>query len=194
MDKIRSAYEMAMERFNQRKAVPQEDIDKMEHVPVGKAIAAKYLREKDYDIFSEVNKYSKKMRGYIIEGIQETILSNILLPLDKATYETNKKAMEGLLLIKGNKRATSEILSQMEHLFQYYGRSVEQAYSKFREMYAAKIGSSLQALGKKVGAKIKIDPEKQPGFREEWLMAIGGLNAQYEQLLGEHKEKLRKIR
>lgn len=194
MDKIRSAYEMAMERFKQRKEVPRGEIDRMEHIPIGKAIAAKYLREKDYDIFSEANKYSENMRGYILEGAQETILSNILLPLDKATYETNKKAMEGILQIKKNRQAASEILGQIEHLFRYYESSVEQAYSRFKEMYTAKLSSSLQSLGKRVGAKIKIDPEKQPGFREEWLKAIGSLSVQYEQLLGEQKGKLRNIK
>lgn len=194
MDRIKSAYEMAMERFKQRKEIPQNEIDKMEYTPEGKAIAAKYLREKEFDFFSEVNKFPGSMRDYILEGAQETFLNNILLPVDKATSETNKRAMEGLFLVKRDKETLKEAFSQLEHFFQYYERTLEHAYVQFKERYAAKMSATLRSLEKRVGGKIKVDPEKQPGFREEWMRAIGGINAQYEQVLGEQKERLRSVK
>ncbi|NLI13702.1 hypothetical protein Pmgp_00820 [Pelotomaculum propionicicum] len=193
LDRIKSAYEMAMERFKQRKEVPQSEIERMELIPQGQALAAKFLREKEFDILSEVEKQAGDLRKYIIEGVQETFLNNLQMPGDKDTMEANKKAMEGLLLIKKNKNALKETFGQLEHLFQYYERTMEQAFGQFKERYAAKMSASLKKLEQRTGQKIKADPEKQPGFREEWMRAVSGINNQYEQLLREQKEKIRAL-
>ncbi|WP_192902778.1 DUF6657 family protein [Pelotomaculum propionicicum] len=182
-----------MERFKQRKEVPQSEIERMELIPQGQALAAKFLREKEFDILSEVEKQAGDLRKYIIEGVQETFLNNLQMPGDKDTMEANKKAMEGLLLIKKNKNALKETFGQLEHLFQYYERTMEQAFGQFKERYAAKMSASLKKLEQRTGQKIKADPEKQPGFREEWMRAVSGINNQYEQLLREQKEKIRAL-
>lgn len=86
-----------------------------------------------------------------------------------------------------------EVFSQMEYLFQYYEQALAQAYSQFKENFAAKINSTVKSLEKRAGAKLKVDPEKQPSFREKWIKVLGRLNGQYEIILEEQKEKLRKI-
>jgi len=182
-----------MERFKQRKEIPQSEIDRMEFIPKGQALAAKYLKENDFDLLSEAGKHPEEMRYYIIEGAQETFLSNILMPADKAALEANKKAMDGLLLIKSNKTGLKEALGQLENLFQYYEKTMEQAFGQFKERFAAKMDASLKTIEKRMGKKIKVDPEKQPGFREEWMMAVSGINGQYEQLLREQKDKIRAL-
>jgi hypothetical protein len=194
LDRIKSAYEKAMERLQQRKEVPPEEIEKMEHITAGKVLAAKYLNEKGLDFLSEMNKYPDKIKGYMAEGAQETFLSNIQLPVDRATLETTKKALEGITLLKENKNALREVSGQIEYLFNYYEKTVEQAYGQFKEMFSARIAATMKSLEKKVGAKIKVDPEKQPGFREEWMRTVSNLNAQYNQVLAEQKEKLKKVR
>lgn len=194
MDRIKSAYEMAMERFQQRKEVHPDEIEKMDHIPAGKALAAKFLWEKDFDLVSEINKHPDKIKKYMADGAQETFLSNIQLPVDRSTLETTKKALEGIALLKVNKEALREVSVQLEQLFNYYEKTIEQAFGQFKEMFSAKIAASMKSIEQRVGSKIKIDPEKQPGFREEWMRAISSLNAQYNQLLAEQKEKLKKVK
>ncbi|OPY57036.1 MAG: hypothetical protein A4E55_01852 [Pelotomaculum sp. PtaU1.Bin035] len=193
MDRIKSAYEMAMERFKQRKEVPQAEIDRLKYVPVGSAMAANYLRERDYDIFVEIGKYPEEVKGYIGEGIQETLLNNILPPAAKSTQETNIRAMEGLFLMKKDKQAVGEVFSQMNNLFNYYEKASAQVYEQFKENFAAKISATVKSLKNRAGGRIKVDPEKQPGFREEWIKALGHFNSQYAAVLKEQKDKLRKI-
>jgi hypothetical protein len=82
----------------------------------------------------------------------------------------------------------------MEHLFNYYEKTIEQAYSQFRDSFSARMAASMKSIEQKVGSKIKIDPEKQPGFREEWMRAVSSLNDQYNNLLAEQKEKMKKIK
>jgi len=193
LDKIKSAYEMALERFNQRKEVPRSEIERLEYMPVGKAVAASYLRKKDYDIISELEKYPDSVKKYIIEGIQETFFNNILPPADDSARETNKRAMEGILLLKRDKRAVKEVFGQMEYLFKYYEQAVFHAYSQFKENFAAKINTTLKSMEKMMGGRVKVNPEKQPGFREEWMKVLSRLNSQYAEILGEQKDKLRRI-
>ena len=190
MGKVKSAYEIALERFKQRGEAPQREIDRMENVPVGKALAAIFLKQKDYNILAEIDKHPENVREYLIEGARETFLNNISLPADSSTLETNKRAMEGLFQIKNDKRGVGEIFSQLEYLFHYYEQSLTQAYSQFKESYAAKISAALE---QRIGTRMKVDPEKQPGFREEWMKYLSRLNSQYEGLLAEQKEKLRRI-
>ncbi len=195
LDKIiKSAYETAMERFSQRKEVPRSEIEKMENISLGKTIAAKFLRENNYDILAEINKHPDNIKEYLAEGAQETFLGNISLPTEKPDLDTNKIAMEGLLAIKKNKPAVVEIFSQLEHLFVYYDQTLAQAYSQFKDSYAAKISDTVKTLEKRAGTKLKIDIEKQPGFREEWIKYLSRLNSQYEGILAEQKDKLRQIK
>lgn len=193
MDKIKSAYEMAMERFQQRKEVPRSEIDRLEYMPVGRSVAANYLRESNYDIFAEIGKHSENYKKYIIEGMQETFLNNILPPADKSSWATSKRAMEGLLLIKEDKQAVGEVYDRLEYLFKYYEQTLAHAYSQFKDDYSAKISATARSMGKITGGRLKIDPEKQPGFREEWMKLLGRLNEQYTSAMGEQKDKLRKI-
>ena len=194
MDRIKTAYEMALERFKQREEVPQAEMDRMEYEPAGKTIAAFFLREKNYDIMGELSKYPKQFQGYVLVGIEKTLLNNLLLPKDKKTIDENLRAMQGLLLIKKDKGSVKELLGQLEKLFKYYEQVYAQTYSQFKQQFAEQLSPSIKAMEKKTGQKIKADPEKQPGFREEWNKVVGHLNAQYEQVLDEQKEKLRNIK
>ncbi len=193
MSKIKTAYEMALERFKAREEVPQAEIDRMEYIPVGKGLAANFLKEANYDLTSEINKYPAAFKEYLIEGAQETLLNNISLPAEEETIKTNRKSMQGLLEIKRNKQAINAVYSQMEHLFQYYTQTLAQTYRQFKESFTAKINDTVKMMEQRTGTKVKADPEKQPGFREEWMKHLGRLNNQYETALAEHKEKLRRI-
>jgi hypothetical protein len=185
---------MAMERFKERKEVPPEEIEKMEYATIGKTMAAKFLWEKEFDFLKEINKHPDKIKGHIFAGAQEVFLNNIQMPTDKATLETTKKALEGMFVIKSNKDSLKEISGQMEHLFNYYEKTIEQAFGQFKDSFSAKMSASMKSIEQKAGGKVKIDPEKYPGFREEWMRAVSNLNEQYNNLLTEQKEKMKKIK
>lgn len=193
MDKIKSAYEMAMERFQQREEVPRAEIDRLEHLPIGRSLAVDYLRESNYDLVAAIDKQSADKKKYIIEGAQEIFLNSIILPVDERAMETNKKAMAGLLLIKEDKQAVTEIFGQLEYLFDYYTQTLAQAYQQFREDYSAKISAAAQSAGLPAEEMQNIDPEKYQGFREEWSKWQGRLNNQYTSTLKEQKDKLRRV-
>jgi hypothetical protein len=193
MDRIKSAYEMAMERFSKRKEVTRSEIDRMEYEPMGNAAAAAFLKNREYDLKSEIERHPEPYRGYVAGGIQKTLLHNIMLPADQSLKETNRRAMEGLLAVKKNRRALEELFSQLEHLFNYYEKALAQTYSQFKEHFTEKINAQVKLIEKRSGTKLKVNPEIQPGFQEEWMKIRSQLNQHYEKVLKEQKEKLLQI-
>lgn len=193
MGKIKSAYEVAMERFSKRKEVPRSEIDKMEYESVGSSAAATFLKERGYNLKAEVDRHPEPYRAYVADGIQKTLLYNILLPADSSFKETNKRAMEGIMAVKKNKGAVKDLFSQLEHLFNYYEKALAQTYSQFKEHFTERINAQVKLMEKRSGTKLKVNPEIQPGFQEEWMKIRGQLNQHYEKVLKEQKEKLLQI-
>ena len=193
MDKIKSAYEMAMERFSQREAVPREEIDRLEYLEAGKMIAAAYLRESSYDLAAAIKEQPEARRGYLTEGVRETLLNNLQLPAEPQYAEQNQKVMSGLTAIAANKEALEAVFEQFKHLFNYYEQSVAQTYGQLKDMYRAKILDSARKSGNEQLTEQAIEPERYAGFRDEWGKARLRLNDQYQSILNEQKGKLRQI-
>ncbi|MGQ9511986.1 DUF6657 family protein [Thermodesulfitimonas sp.] len=192
MDKIKSAYEKALERVRAMN-LDQVDLSGMEFEPKGSQAAARFLREKNFDLLGELNRYPENVRGYVKKGMEETLLQNIQLPADENTRETNRRAMEGLLALKKNKGALKQIFSELEYLFNYYARASEHAYASLKEDFAARLDQAQEVLQRQLGVKVRVDVERHPAFLEEWLRVQGELNGQYETILAEQKEKIRSI-
>uniref|UniRef100_A0A7C1F339 Uncharacterized protein n=1 Tax=Ammonifex degensii TaxID=42838 RepID=A0A7C1F339_9THEO len=192
MDKIKSAYEKALEKL---RAMNLEEIDLtgVEFEPKGSAAAARFLNEKNFDLLGELNRYPEGVREYVKKGMEETLLQNIQLPADENTAETNRRAMEGLLALKKNKSALKQIFSELEYLFNYYTRALEHTYANLKESFAARLEQTQEALQRQLGVKVRVDVERHPAFLEEWLRVQGELNGQYESVLAEQKGKIRGI-
>lgn len=192
MDKIKSAYEKALERVRAMN-LDQVDLSGVEFEPKGSQAAARFLREKNFDLLGELNRYPEDVRGYVKKGMEETLLQNIQLPADENTRETNRRAMEGLLALKKNKSALKQVFSELEYLFNYYARAFEHTYANLKESFAARLEQAQEALQRQLGVKVRVDVERHPAFLEEWLRVQGELNGQYEAILAEQKGKIRSI-
>jgi len=190
MREVKSALEKAMERVEKLGKASPEELKRMEQVPLGNAIAARYLRGELADLLAELSQHDVDVRGYIVEGILETLLRNISLPRDSHTRQTNSRAMEGILALKQNKESVRDVFDHIEHLFSYYEASLEQAFTRLRQEFEARLGETKKVLEQQLGAKVKIDVERQPQFQQEWRKAQVELDAQYEKVLQEHKQRL----
>jgi hypothetical protein len=194
MGEIKSAFEKAMEKIaNLEKASPEE-LRRMEYVPKGGALAAKYLQEEGYDLRGELNKYETNLRKYLLEGAEETFLRNIALPQDKYARQRIKKAMEGIVVLKGNRKRLEGIFEKMEHLFNYYEQTSQQAYEQLRGNFEMQMREAKRQLEQQTGRKVEIRPEQQPQFQEEWRRTLAAINAQYEKVLEEQKQEIKGIR
>lgn len=192
-ERIKSALEKALERAGRVGELSAEERERLEYVPIGHAMAARFLRERDYDLQAELERYKGRPKYWLRQGIEEILLRNIVLPVDGTAVEGNKRAMEGLVIVKKDKKEMYRLLSELEYLFNYYQRAVEHAYLTAKEHFAARADAAKKAMEAQLGVPVRIDPEKQPGFRETWLRMLHQFSGQYEAMLQEWKEKVRLV-
>ncbi|HCJ78796.1 MAG TPA: hypothetical protein DHV84_02075 [Desulfotomaculum sp.] len=192
MEKIKSAYEKALERA-EKITVSPEQLEAMEYAPKGSQAASQYMQDKSFTLEEEFKKYEAKIQKHLKAGAEETFLSNIRLPENEAAKENNKRAFEGILALKRDKKAVNQVFGEMEYLFDYYAKAINQNYQNLKANMNKRLAAAQQALEKQLGTKVKLEVEKQPEFLQEWRKIQFQINAQYENHLKEHKEKIRQI-
>ena len=191
MGEMKSALDRAMERAEKLGKASPEELLRMESIPIGNTLAARYLRDAGCDLDAELTKHKGSGgRKYIIEGVEAVFLSNIAFPTNERSKGTTKRAMEGIAVLKQSKKRVEEIAGQMEHLFSYYEQARHQAYAQLKESFEARMANSIRASELQPGAKGKPNIELHPQFQEEWRRLVGQLNAQYEKALEEQKREI----
>jgi hypothetical protein len=193
MGDIKSAAEIAREKLEKIGEPTEAERLKWKYAPEGEKLAARYLKEDNVNLASEVKKFDEKAKQVIAAGITDILLRNIGLPRNEAARRTNKKAMDGLKALKNDKTAVENVFSRMRHVLDHFvqegARQKQQAYDSLKAEFEEKIQ---QAVRQKTGvnAKFKVDVEKQPQFLDEWQRVQSQMDAQYVNLLDEYKKEL----
>ncbi|OGN94792.1 MAG: hypothetical protein A2Y89_01055 [Chloroflexi bacterium RBG_13_51_18] len=195
MGVIKTAAEIAKEKLEKIGEPTEEERLKWKYGPEGEKLAAVYLKQ-DVNLAAELKKYDEKARQVIIAGVNGILLRNINLPHNEATRRINKKAMDGLKILKNDKVAVENVFSRIRHVLDHYvqegAKQKKQAYESLKTEFEAKLQQAIrQQTG--VDARMKIDVEKQPQFQEEWQRMQAQMEGQYVNLLDEYKKELAAI-
>jgi len=195
MGDIKSAIEIAMEKAEGLGKATDEERLKWEYVPEGERLAARYLKQ-DCNLVAELSQYEEKIKKYVIQGVADILIRNINLPKNNLAKRTNKKAMDGLKIVKSDKASVENVYSKIRRIFEHYvgqgEQQKKQAYESLKAEFEARIKQAIQQqLGSFMG--IRIDVERQPQFQEEWRKLLIQLDSQYVMLLDEYKQELSAI-
>jgi hypothetical protein len=194
MGEMKSAWEKAKEKVEKLGKLTEEEIKQLKCIPVGNKLAAKYLKDTDYNLDAEITKYKGTgLRKYIAQGAQEIFMHNIILPQNERDKEITKRATAGLRIVKENKNQLATILDRITNLLNYYEQARQQTYTQFKKGFEARLQESSQTLQKQSGNSVPIEAQLQAQFQAEWLNVSSQLNAQYEKALEEHKQHIQKI-
>jgi len=194
-DIIKSAREIAAEKVAGLGEATEEERLEWKYVPEGERLATRYIT-KGANLALELGKYDQGVKKYVARGVANVLLRSIGLPDSDPAKRNNKRAMDGLKLVKANQIALENAYSQMRRIFDHYlGQGAEQrrqAYAAFKAEFEAQVRQELQ---KQLGAfgQLRIDVEKQPQFQAEWRRRQIQLDAQYLKLLDELKQELSAI-
>ena len=194
-EEIKSALEIAMEKVEKLGEVTEEERLKWKYVPDGEKLAARYLKQ-NLNLLAELSQYEESARKYIIEGAQEILARNINLPGNDAIRRNNKRAMDGLKILKNDKASVENVYSRIRRIFEHYGEQGESQRKQTYESLKADVEARIQqAVKQQLGAfaGIKIDVESQPQFQEEWRKLQAQLDLQYIKFLDEYKHELSAI-
>jgi hypothetical protein len=195
MGEIKSALEIAMEKVNQMDEATEEEKLQWKYTPEGEKLAGRYLKEK-VNLLAELNNYEEEVRKYIINGASGILARNIKLPLNDHIKQTNKKAMDGLKIIKSDKVAVENLFSKIRYIFNHYEEQGEQQKKQAYESLKADMGEKIQqALQQQMSPMMgtRIDVEKQPQFQQEWRKVQQRIDNQYNSHLNEYIRELVEI-
>ncbi len=196
MGEIKSAFEIAMEKAAKIGQPSKEETLKWKYVPEGQRLAAEYFRE-EASLVAELGKYDQEARRFVALGAEEVLLGNIGLPVNDLGERNNKRAMEAIKAIKGDKGAIENVYSRMRRVFEHYEQQGEQqrreAYEALKQHFHARLQQAVRQQGG-LPAGARIDVESQPQFQEEWRRTLAQLDSQYVKLLEECKQEISSIR
>jgi len=195
MDEIKSAAEIAMEKAERLGEATAEERLGWKYVPEGRKLAAEYIKQGG-NLVLELSKCEDGVKKYIMRGAAEVLIGNISLPDNDIARKNNKRAMDGLKVVKSDKAGVENVYSKIRRIFDHCVGEGEQqkrqAYQSLKADFEAKMRQALQQqFGSLVGTKI--DVEGQPQFQEEWRKVQAQLDSQYLALLGEYKQELSAI-
>ncbi|HIC92425.1 MAG TPA: hypothetical protein EYP21_10280 [Syntrophaceae bacterium] len=194
MAEIKSSIELAMEKAEKLGKASEEELIKWKYLPEGKRLAVDYLKGK-CNLMAELAKYHDIAKDHIAKGAQEVFLREIGLPQDNEAKSKNKKAMEGIGLLKKDKVALENVYTKMRRIFKYYeeegGDQRKQAYEMFKRDFQSKFQQAVQKMG--ISMRVAIDVEKHPQFQEEWRKVKTQLDSQYHNAINECKQEIMNI-
>ncbi|HAV10166.1 MAG TPA: hypothetical protein DCX22_00900 [Dehalococcoidia bacterium] len=192
MGEMKSAFERAMEKVEKMGKATDEELKRLEYVPIGSALAARYLREEKFDLAGELNKYTdENVRKHVVNGMQEALLHNITLPKDDMSKKTTNKAISGLKLTKKSKNQLDALLDRISSLITYYEQARQQAFNQFKSAFESKLPELTRAMQQQAQKSgIPIETQVQLQFQEQWRRASSELDGQYEKVLEEHKQQI----
>lgn len=193
-DIIKSAREIAMEKLEKIGEATEEERLGWKYAPEGEKLAAKYLRD-DANLVAELGKYEENIKKYVIGGAAGILTRNIDLPRNEAVKKNNRRAMEGLKILKNDKVSVENVFSKIRYVFNHYGEEGEkqrqQAYQSLKAEMETKIQQAMQQqMSPLMG---NIDIEKQPQFQQEWRKIQYQMEVAYLDHLNEYKHELSEI-
>lgn len=196
MDEIKSAAEIAMEKMEKMGRATDEERLEWKYIPEGRKLAGKHIKQ-GINLVAELSQYKGNVREYIIQGVTEVLISNINLPDSDIAKRNNRRAMEGLKVVKSDKAGVENVYSKIRRIFDHYvgegAQQRKQAYQSLKAEFEAKMKQALQQQQLGTFAGMKLDVERQTQFQEEWRRAQVQLDSQYLKLLDEYKQELSAI-
>jgi hypothetical protein len=195
MDEIKSAFEIAMERMENVKS-DKSLLEAHDYKEKGKRIASAYLNEpgkKETEIGKNLKEFSGKQKEWVREGIFETLLNNVVLPIEAIDEDRVRTIEKGMQVLLPDKRFVSSVFQQILQFFNQYIQTKEQIHEQLESQFSQKLRQKDQELSGRLGTDVHLDPEQDPEFAAYFKQHISELSAQYQEALDQGKEELRKM-
>ena len=194
MSEMKSAWEKAMEKVEKLGKPSTEELMRIEHIPAGNTLAARYLQEEQFDLEAELNKYKDmEIRQYIVRGAQEIFLRNITLPRNEQAKQALARAMAGIKVLKQKKKQLDAIYELINNLVSYYEQALQQTFAQFKKNFEIKLQEKSINLQQRQATGQSIEAELQQQFQDEWRRVSTELDSKYEKTLEEHKQQILKV-
>ncbi len=189
MAEIKSALELALKKAEQYGKASREEMAASQYREQGCQLAVRYLKGEG-DLEAELQGFPSEVQPAARTAVKEVLLRNIGLPKNGETESRMARALEGLLLVAGNKKAMGRLITEMEQLLQNFLTVRYNAYQQLKTRYDAGVPNMQRALEAQLRQKVRLEVEQLPQFQEEWRRFQGQLLDQFEPMLEQLKAQM----
>lgn len=194
MDRIKSAFEKAMERAEQLTPPTEEERLEWKWGPEGKKLAGAFMGSKA-DLAKEVEKVEQPARRYLLKGLIDVLVETLRIPKDEPTFQSNERNLEALTQLMG--APMKEIAERIRYVWtqylQFYPQQSQEAFEKLKPMVQSQVE---QAVRQQKGTQDPVDLgpiEARPEFQAQWMKVLAQLEEPFESHLREFRQQIREL-
>ena len=190
-DDMKTAFERAWERAEKIESSPRAQSE-LEYRPQGSRLAAAFIRDEGFDLPKAVSEFPADVREHVVEGIQETLLSNVSLPRNDQSRASNKRAMKGIMAIKRDRSKMSQLSSKLDSLLAFYETTVNGAMEKMKKEFEppARQGMLPDLMA---GATPQGEEQRVRQLEIKWHQLMAGLDMDHDGKLKLLKEEIKRL-
>lgn len=194
MGEMKSAWQIAMEKADKLGKASPEEMHSIKFVPEGNKLASMFLLDDKMNLTAEISKLQAgEAEKYVKKGIEEILLRNISLPHSEEDMRRTKKSMDGLRIIKNDKKQVEAAFGLINNLINQYQLALQQTYSEFKKKAEAALQQGGRNMQPQRGNQMSLEQKIQLQIQEEWRQVHSELDAQYDKALEGHRQKIREL-
>ena len=196
MNRMKSAFERAMERAMQLEEPDEEQRLEWEFAPKGRRLAGSYLKGQGAP-FTTIEQEQPHRRPYLVKGMMEALVSNLQLPKNDAANYTNTKVIEGIQRLLAGNTGVKELLERVKYVTEQYRQfgipQREQTYAQLKAQFEAQVMASMGRQAGQPAGGMQVNVETMPEFQQQWLSISSQMDSQYEQHLEDFRKQLMEL-
>lgn len=193
MDKIKSAWEIALEKTKNVKA-DRESLKEREYIEQGKKIISAYLdNPEQVNISSSLNKITKNYQAFAKKGMVETLLSNLTLPLTDYTAQRNTRVSQAFAGLLPGSDEVAAVFTQLVQFFSRFTEDRENIQEQIKAQYMPKLKQKAEAIAQQLGTEVELDPFADPEFNALLKRSLTEFDERYNAVLHQAKDELRRL-
>ena len=192
MGTIKSAYEIAMENSKSIEA-NKELVEQTRLRDEGKKLVSRILDDAAFDLKAALKAYDAAQVKLVKEGLMQSLLANLVLPLDEFGATNTKRLGEAVAAVVTDTRKVSMIFGQLDGFFKEYIGERHRLVDAVEKQYAPKLRKKEDELSRQMGRPVKINPAADPEFQAIVRQYLSQLDVKYGEALDGAKEEIRAI-
>jgi hypothetical protein len=189
---IRSAFEVAMDNAKDIEG-NKELVEANRLRDEGKKLVSKLLDVVPFDIKEALKAYDKSKLAWVREGLVQSLLANLVLPLDEFGMAAGKKMGEAVAAVAGESRKVLAIFSQLENFFKEYLGERKRVVEAVEKQYAPKLRKKEEDMSRQMGRPVRINPVSDPEFQGLVRQYLSQLDLKYNEVLDGAKQEIKTL-
>jgi len=192
MGVIKSAFEIAMENSKGIEA-NKELVETNRFRDEGKKLVSKLLEDTSFNIKEALKGYDKRQGAWVREGLIQSLLANLVLPVDEFATKNTKRIGEAVTAVVSDSKKVTMIFSQLDNFFKEYVSERKRVIEAIERQYAPKLKKKEEEMSRQLGRPVKINPAADPEYQSIVRQYLSQLDVKYSEVLEGAKEEIRTV-